>query len=84
MVEVAVSEFRANMNSVLQLVQEGEIVSLTSRGVEVARIVPPGMAQEIARRELERLRATAVVGDVLSPVEDAGEWEAVESLSAKR
>lgn len=73
MLSVGISEFRANMNVVLQKVQQGEIVTLTSRGVEIARLVPPDFTQMVAREKLAELRKTAVVGDVLTPVDVA--WE---------
>ncbi len=76
MLSIGISEFRAKMNLILRRVQNGEIVSLTSRGAEVARLVPPDFAQATARQELERLRQTAVVGDVLSPL--AEPWDAAE------
>ncbi len=38
MLSIAVSEFRATMNAVLQKVREGEIVSITLRGTEIARL----------------------------------------------
>jgi prevent-host-death family protein len=76
MTSIGISEFRANMNLVLQKVQKGEIVTLTSRGREVARLVPPDFAQLSAREALAQLRPTAVVGDVLSPV--AAPWDAAE------
>jgi prevent-host-death family protein len=76
MTSIGISEFRANMNLVLQKVQNGEIVTLTSRGREVARLVPPDFAQLSAREALAQLRPTAVVGDVLSPV--AAPWDAAE------
>lgn len=76
MISIGISEFRANMNLVLQRVQNGEIVTLTSRGTEVARLVPPDFAHATARKELEQLRQTAVVGDVLSPL--AEPWDAAE------
>jgi len=76
MISIGISEFRANMNVVLQRVQNGEVVSLTSRGAEVARLVPPDFAQVTARKELEQLRQTALVGDMLSPL--AEPWEATE------
>ena len=76
MTSIGISEFRANMNLVLQKVQKGEIVTLTSRGREVARLVPPDFAQLSAREALAQLRLTAVVGDVLSPV--AAPWDAAE------
>lgn len=73
MLNVGISEFRASMNMFLQLVQNGEILSLQLRGKEIAKIVPPDFAQAAARQELEALRKTAVVGDVLSPVDES--WE---------
>jgi len=76
MISIGMSEFRANMNRILQKVQNGEIITLTSRGTEVARLVPPDFAQATARKELDQLRQTAVVGDVLSPLGEA--WDAAE------
>lgn len=76
MISIGISEFRANMNLVLQRVQNGEVITLTSRGAEVARLVPPDLAQSTARKELEQLRQTAVVNDVLSPL--AEPWDAAE------
>lgn len=74
MISVGISEFRANMNHVLSKVHSGEIVIITSRGVEMAKLVPPDYAQAAARKELEALRQTAVVRDVLSPLDEP--WEA--------
>ena len=76
MISVGVSEFRANMNLVLQKVQNGEIVTLTLHGQEVARLVPPDFTQSAAREALDQLRQTAKVGDVLSPVAET--WDAAE------
>ncbi|MBE7553733.1 MAG: type II toxin-antitoxin system prevent-host-death family antitoxin [Anaerolineales bacterium] len=76
MISIGISEFRAKMNLILQKVQNGEVVTLTSRGAEVARLVPPDFAQAMARQELDRLRQTAVVGDVLSPLGES--WDAAE------
>ena len=75
MEKVAVSEFRANLLVFLKRVERGEGITLTSRGREVARIMPPENKREEARAALEELRKTAVVGDVVSPVEE--EWEAM-------
>jgi prevent-host-death family protein len=77
MFTIGISEFRANLNQILQKVQRGEIVSITIRGAEVARLVPPDFARLAAREELEKLRESAFVGDVLSPVADEQDWEAV-------
>lgn len=73
MERVAVSEFRANLVNFLKRVERGEIITLTSRGREVAKIIPPDNKTENARNTLIKLRKTAVIGDVLSPIED--KWE---------
>lgn len=73
MLAISVNEFRAQMNVVLKKVKKGEIVTLQVRGVEIARIVPPSFAQQEARDALKRLQATAVVGDLLSPIGEV--WE---------
>lgn len=76
MISIGVSEFRANLNAVLQKVQNGEVVAITSRGAEVARLVPPDYAQAAARKELEHLRQTAKIGDILAPIDV--DWDAAE------
>ncbi len=70
MIDVGISEFRANMNAILQQVQNGEVVSLLLRGKEIAKIVPSDYARTAAQQELEALRQTAVVGDVLAPIDE--------------
>ncbi len=76
MLNIGISEFRANMNFFLQKVQDGEVVTLTSRGTTVARLVPPDYAQLTARKELALLQETAQVGDVLSPLGEV--WDATQ------
>lgn len=73
MEKIAVSEFRANLVGFLKRVERGEIITLTSRGHEVAKIVPPDNKMEHAREALKKLQKTAVIVDVLSPIEE--EWE---------
>ncbi len=73
MEKVAVSEFRANLVSFLKRVERGEVLALTSRGHEVAKIIPPDNKTENAKDALKKLRKTALIGDVLSPIEN--EWE---------
>ncbi len=73
MEKVAVSVFRANLLNFLKRVEKGEIISLTSRGQEVAKIVPPDNKTNKAKGVLKELRKTAFIGDILSPIED--EWE---------
>ena len=73
MLSVGISEFRSNMNAILQKVQGGEIVSLQVRGLEVAKLVPSDLASDLALLELERLRETAYVGDMLSNLDET--WD---------
>ena len=75
MEKIAVSEFRANMVGFLNKVERGEIITLTSRGHDVAKIIPPDNKLENARKALKHLRKTATIHDVLSPVEE--EWAAM-------
>ncbi|MCE7982365.1 MAG: type II toxin-antitoxin system prevent-host-death family antitoxin [Caldilinea sp. CFX5] len=74
MIAIGISEFRANMNAILQRVQNGEIISLFVRETEVAKLVPPNYAQLAARQQLEELRQSAIVGDILSPLDES--WDA--------
>lgn len=75
MLSVGITEFRSNMNVLLQRVQAGEIISLQLRGTEIAKIVPSDIASDLAMAELQRLSETAIVGDVLSPIDEP--WEAM-------
>lgn len=74
MVAIGISEFRANMSAILQRVQNGEIISLLVRDTEVAKLVPPDYARLAARQQLEELRHTAVVGDLLLSLDEP--WDA--------
>ncbi|MCO6452043.1 MAG: type II toxin-antitoxin system prevent-host-death family antitoxin [Caldilineales bacterium] len=74
MINIGISEFRSNMHQIIQRVQQGETVTLTQRGVEVARLVPPDLIRIAARVELKRLQETAEVGDVISSLHEA--WDA--------
>lgn len=73
MEKVAVSEFRANLVAFLKRVEKGEIITLTSRGHEVAKIVPPDDKAKEAKKALKKLQQTAVIGDIISPIDE--EWE---------
>ena len=70
---VAVDWFKKNLAGVLKRVEKGAHVSITSKGREVALLVPPANKFKKARKALEELRKTAFVGDVLSPVDE--DWE---------
>jgi prevent-host-death family protein len=72
---ISINELQSDMAEIFRKVEAGEVIMIISQGREVAKLVPPDNEMEKARRMLEELRKTAVVGDVLSPV--AEEWEAM-------
>ena len=71
---IAVSQLRANLMQVLQSIKGGKSVTITSNGKPVAKLVPPEESILNAQEELESLRKTAVLKDVLSPIEST--WKA--------
>ena len=76
MEQIAVSDFRANLMSFLKRAERGETLTITSRGHTVAKLVPPENKTEKSRAALKKIRKTAIVGDVLTPVRE--NWEAME------
>jgi prevent-host-death family protein len=74
MQQVPVTVFRKHIPEYLGKVRQGEGLSLTSRGREVARLVPPEDTRLSAKEQLQALRVHCHVGDVVSPVDV--EWEA--------
>lgn len=72
--KVNLTELRRHLSGYLEAVRKGEPIHITQRGKVVARLLPAQDAGRAARRQLNRWRGTAVVGDVLSPIGDA--WEA--------
>jgi prevent-host-death family protein len=75
MEKVQVSQLRENLPLFLKKVQEGKSITITSRGRDLAKLVPLTEAREVSKKKLKNLRKTANVGDVLSSVE-AG-WDAI-------
>ena len=71
---IAVSEFRANLMKVLKRIEAGATIAITSRGREIARLLPPEGKMSHARKTLVELRKTAVIRDIISPTGE--EWEA--------
>lgn len=77
MQEINVTELRKHLPSYLKRVARGEQIRVTSNGKVLARIVPEDDPAAAARRRLEALRGTMVVGDIVSPIDDV-EWSADE------
>ena len=59
----------------IKKVQQGETVTIKSRGTEIAMLIPVKNKVEASRNALKELRKTAYVGDVVSPIENG--WEAM-------
>jgi prevent-host-death family protein len=76
---MAVSQFKAKCLSVLQRVKRtGRPVLVTRFGEPIAEVVPP-TARTLTRSWIGSYRKRGrIVGDVVSPVEDAG-WETLGS-----
>ena len=72
---VAVSTLRQNLSIFLKKAQEGQVISITSRGHEMARLVPAEDRREKSRDILRKIGKNARIGDILSPISD--EWEAM-------
>ncbi|MFH1942719.1 MAG: type II toxin-antitoxin system prevent-host-death family antitoxin [bacterium] len=72
---VAVSELRSNLMRILKRIERGSIITITSRGRPIARMLPPENSMMEAREKLKTIRETASVGDVVSPIDE--EWEAM-------
>jgi len=75
MESIGVSKLRENMVLFLSKVQKGESIAITSRGTEIAMLIPIKNKKEVSRNALKQLRKTAMVGDVVSPIEE--EWKAL-------
>jgi len=75
MERVGVSKLRENLTIFLKKAQKGQSITITSRGHDLAKLVPLDDRIEKSRQILKQLGDTAVLGDILSPVEE--QWEAM-------
>jgi prevent-host-death family protein len=71
---IAVSELRANLMNILKKIENGSVIDITSRGKVVAKLVPPEYNRAKAKDKLKEISKTAVVGDIVSPIDS--KWEA--------
>ena len=74
MKSTTVTELRGNIASWLDRVQVGQEVVIVRDGEPVAKLVPMESPQVAAERRLARVRQTAVIGDIISPVSEQ-DWE---------
>ena len=71
------SEFKARCLAILdEVATTGELVTILKRGKPVARLVPP-LQVEGRYPQHELVGTVAFVGDVVSPVVDPDDWEAL-------
>ncbi len=75
MEKVGISTLRENLSIFLKKVQKGQVITITSRGHEMARLVPVEDKREKSREILRELGKNAYIGDILSPIYE--EWEAM-------
>lgn len=73
MEKVGISTLRKNLSIFLKKVQKGQVITITSRGHEMARLVPVEDKREKSREILRELGKNATIGDILSPIDE--EWE---------
>ena len=75
MAKIGISTLRENLSIFLKKVQKGQVITITSRGHEIAKLVPVEDQREKSRELLRKLGKNAYIGDVLSPIDE--EWEAM-------
>ena len=75
MEKVGISTLRENLSIFLKKVQKGQVITITSRGREMARLVPVEDKRKKSREILRKLGKNATIGDILSPIDE--EWEAM-------
>ena len=76
MAEANITELRERLATYLKAVARGETILLTHHGRPIAKLVPVDDRRADATRRIEALRATAIVGDIESPIE--ANWGALE------
>lgn len=74
MQSIAVSELRANLMKILKRIERGSSIAITSRGRVVAKLIPAEESRKTAEEKLARIRKTAKIQDVVSPIEE--NWKA--------
>jgi antitoxin (DNA-binding transcriptional repressor) of toxin-antitoxin stability system len=75
MINVTISELRANLLKYLKIAQKGEQVNVTSKGVMLATLSPPIIQRNDAKAKLKTLAKTAVINDIVSPTGET--WDAM-------
>ncbi|OQK16242.1 prevent-host-death protein [Methyloprofundus sedimenti] len=74
MLQVKITDLRAHLPDFLKKVSNGEQIQITSHGKTIARIIPEIDQVDAAKKRLDALRGTMIVGDILQPLDN--EWSA--------
>lgn len=73
MEKIAVSTLRENLSIYLKKVQSGQAITITTRGREMAILVPVKKKRKLSTKMLRDLAKSAVIGDIVSPIDE--NWE---------
>jgi prevent-host-death family protein len=76
MEKVTVSTLREKLSAFISKAQKGQVITITSHGHELARLVPAENRSDKSKIKLAKLSKTAVIGDIVSPVDE--DWEVME------
>jgi prevent-host-death family protein len=76
MEKVTVSTLREKLSAFISKAQKGQVITITSHGHELARLVPAESRSDKSKKKLAKLSKTAVIGDIVSPVDE--DWEVME------
>ncbi|MBW2246092.1 MAG: type II toxin-antitoxin system prevent-host-death family antitoxin [Deltaproteobacteria bacterium] len=75
MEKVGISTLRENLSIYLKKVQKGEVITITLRGHDMAKLVPVEDKRVKSRKILKELAKNASIGDIISPIDE--DWEAM-------
>ena len=75
MMDVTISELRANLLKYLKIAKQGEKINVTSKGAPLATLTAPLAQRSEAKEKLKRLSKTAVINDIVSPTNES--WDAM-------
>ncbi|MBL3528424.1 MAG: type II toxin-antitoxin system prevent-host-death family antitoxin [gamma proteobacterium endosymbiont of Lamellibrachia anaximandri] len=76
MMNVTITDLRANLLKYLKIAQKGEQINVTSKGAPLATLTPPAIQRNEARERLKQLAKTAMINDIVSPTHET--WDAIE------
>jgi len=73
MEKINVSTLREHLATYLNKAKNGQVITITSHGHELAKIIPAGKKSENSKKKLNKLGKTAIINDILSPIDE--EWD---------